>query len=157
MSRQYLCVSPLAGAVFFGFDHSGERSTHCLPALCFESTVGVYPQPIGGQVSRGLLHELDDLFLCWNVGRMDVVDTRASLIGIGEFLESVEQCHVRSGRLDGGHVGVHVGDRFDDVVERQIAHIRVNLDFVRDAAAGACYPAWQKGCSQTDPYRYSRA
>lgn len=73
---------------FFGFDHIGERSTHFLPTPRFESTVGVYPQHVGGQVSRGLLHQLDDLFLCWNIGRMDVVDTRANLIGIGEFLKT---------------------------------------------------------------------
>ncbi|MNT70291.1 hypothetical protein D3C72_2086570 [compost metagenome] len=67
---------------------------------------------------------------------MDVVHAGADLIGILKVLEGVEQLHVRARGFDGDHIGIHVGNRCNDVVELRIAHMGVDLRFVAHATHG---------------------
>ena len=67
---------------------------------------------------------------------MNVIDARADLVRILEVVERVEQLHVGARGLDRDHVGIHVGDRRDDVVELRIAHVGVDLRLVRHAVGG---------------------
>ena len=68
---------------------------------------------------------------------MDVVDTRANASTVLHTLtEDGEELLVRPGVLDGDHIGVHVNDGVDDVVEVGVAHVGVDLS--RDGSQLEC-------------------
>ncbi|MOA25331.1 hypothetical protein D3C78_1460500 [compost metagenome] len=64
---------------------------------------------------------------------MDVVHTRADIIGVFERFEGLQQFHVRTRSLDGDHVGIHGRDGLDHIIELAVAHVGVDLGFVAHA------------------------
>ena len=79
---------------------------------------------------KHLKHGLEavlDLSLGGNTRRVDVVNTRADLVGVAVLLEGLEQLEVALGRLDGDDVGVKTLDGGEDVIEVGVAEVRVGL------------------------------
>ena len=70
--------------------------------------------------------QLDELGHLRHARGVDVVDARADAGG-ELLLDVAEQLHPRTGRLDGGDVGVEVVDGLDDLTELRIAEVRVDL------------------------------
>ena len=77
-----------------------------------------------------------DLLLRGNTGRVDVVDTRADLVGVAVLFEGVKEFHVTLGSLNGDNIGVKVLDRGEDVVEIGVAEVRVGLESIGDTSGG---------------------
>src|SRR5262245_24542104 len=67
---------------------------------------------------------------------MDIVEPGPDLVRVAIFRESVEQLHFGPRRLDRDHVGVERRDCRKYVVEFGIAHVRMDLRFIRDTARG---------------------
>ena len=64
---------------------------------------------------------------------MDVVHTGADFVRVVEVVEGFKQLHVGTRGFDGDDVGIQVGDGLDDVVEFAVAHVGVDLGFIRHA------------------------
>ena len=78
------------------------------------------------------MESIDDFLFGRNARRVDVVNTRAHLRFELGVVQGVEQLEVRTASFERNHVGVHVVDVADDVVEFAIAHVRVDLRFGLD-------------------------
>jgi len=74
--------------------------------------------------------------VAWNSGRVDVIDTRANLVGITKLLESREEFHVTFRGLDGNDIGIETLDGGEDVIEVGIAEVRVRLEFIGNSSCG---------------------
>ena len=61
---------------------------------------------------------------------MDIPHARADAQLVALVLQRSQNLHAVAGGLDGGHVGVQVGDRVDQLVELGVAHVRVDLHLV---------------------------
>lgn len=57
-----------------GVYHMLQRGNHFGPLACLEAAVGIDPEAFGGNALCGLLHELQNVCLGGNIGRVDVVD-----------------------------------------------------------------------------------
>ena len=116
-----------------GGHHGLQRGDDFAPLAGFQAAVRVHPQALGGDALGGFLHQLHDVRLRGDVGRVDVVHAGANLVGVVEVLKRVQQLHVRARSLDGDHIGIHVRDGGNDVVELRIAHVGVDLRAVLHA------------------------
>ena len=72
-------------------NHVGQRGNHLRPLARLEATVRIHPQALRRHTLRCLLHQLHDVRLRRDVGRVDVVHAGPDLVGILEALESVQQ------------------------------------------------------------------
>ena len=67
---------------------------------------------------------------------MDVVDTRADLVGVSVLLEGLEKLHVTLGCLDGDDISIETLDGWEDVVKVGVAEMRVSLELIGDTGCG---------------------
>jgi hypothetical protein len=67
---------------------------------------------------------------------MDIIDTRADLVGVAVLLEGVEELHVALRCLDGDYISIKTLDGGEDVVEVRVAEVRVGLELISDAGGG---------------------
>jgi hypothetical protein len=111
-----------------------EGSLSLGPATGLQATVRVDDKKgVGEDVKHGLDTVLDFL-TAWDTRRVDVIDTRADLVGVAVLLEGVEQLHVSLGGLDGDDIGVKALDGREDVVEVGVAEVGVDLELVGDTS-----------------------
>src|SRR5437667_1789239 len=108
-------------------DHVLEGGQRFLPTARLEPTVGVHPDLGAVQDSRHALQSAGDLRDGRHAGRVNVVHTRADLVGILVVLESLQQLRAGAGVLDRDHIRIHALDHPQHVVELAVAHMRVNL------------------------------
>lgn len=54
---------------------------------------------------------------------MDVIDTRADLIGVSIMLEGVEEFHVGLGGLNRNDISIKTLDGWEDVIEIRVAEV----------------------------------
>ena len=69
---------------------------------------------------------------------MDVVHTRADLVGILVLLKALQQLRAGAGVLNRDHIRIHALDHPQHVVEFAVTHVGVNLGTVTHA--GRCQP-----------------
>lgn len=67
---------------------------------------------------------------------MNVVDTRANLVGVPVMFEGGEELHVGLGSFDGDDVSIQTLDRGENVVEVRVAEVRVGLELVGNTSGG---------------------
>lgn len=84
-----------------GGDEVGEGLLSLLPASGLETTVGVDNHEVGGEDLDHGGNSVLDLLLRGDTRRVDVVDTRADLVGVAVRLEDVKELEVGLGSLDG--------------------------------------------------------
>src|SRR5712664_1093753 len=143
-----------------GRDHVLERGQRFFPTARLEPTVGVHPDLGAVQHSRHALQCATDLRDGRHTRRVDVVDTRADLVGILVVLESLQQLRAGAGVLDRDHIRIHALDHLQHVVELAVAHVRVNLRAVahpRGRQAEGVYRPLQVGGPIGAPQRQSFA
>src|SRR6266480_1415335 len=116
--------------------HVAQRRERLVPAPRLEAAVGVHPNLPVVQHTLHALQGGDDLGGARDARRVDVVHARPDLVGILVLAERLQQLGPRARALDRDHVGVHLLDHPDDVVELAVAHVRVDLGRVRHAARG---------------------
>jgi hypothetical protein len=64
---------------------------------------------------------------------MDVINTRADLVGVSVMPEGVEEFHVALGGLNRDDISIKALDGREDVVEIRVAEVRVGLKSIGDA------------------------
>ena len=109
---------------------AGRTSSHL---RVFKPQSGLIQSCASESRCRAQLEQLGHLADLGNARRMDVVDAGADLVRVAIVPERVEQLHLRARGLDRDDVGVHRGDRIDDVVELGVAHVGVDLRLVAHA------------------------
>lgn len=67
---------------------------------------------------------------------MDIVDTRANLVGVAVVLEGVEKLHVTLRSLNGNDVSIQALDGGENVIEVRVAEVGVSLELISDAGSG---------------------
>jgi hypothetical protein len=67
---------------------------------------------------------------------VDVVDTRANLVGVAIMLEGIQELHVTLGGFDRDDIGIEALDGGENVVEVGIAEMRVSLESVGNTGSG---------------------
>uniref|UniRef100_J3LR98 SHSP domain-containing protein n=1 Tax=Oryza brachyantha TaxID=4533 RepID=J3LR98_ORYBR len=94
-----------------------------------ETAVRVHPKDVGVEHGKHLVDAVGDLLGGGDSGGVDVVHTRANASSVLDALtEDGQELLVGPGVLDGDHIGVHVDDGVDDVVEVRVAHVSVDLE-----------------------------
>jgi len=90
---------------------------------CKISTYGVDEKKgVGEDIKHGP-ETVPDFLFAWNTRRMDVINTRADLVGVAIMLEGVEKFHVALGGLDRDDVSIKTLDRREDVVEIRVTEV----------------------------------
>ena len=90
---------------------------------------------VGEDIKHGLETILDFLF-AWNTGRVNVINTRADLVGVSITFEGVEEFHVTLGGLDGNDISIKMLDEREDVIKVKVAEVRLSLKLVGDTSGG---------------------
>lgn len=67
---------------------------------------------------------------------MDVINTRADLVGVSIMLEGIEEFHVTLGGLNRDDISIKTLDGGENVVEIRVAEVRVGLELVGDPSGG---------------------
>lgn len=67
---------------------------------------------------------------------MNVVNSRANLVGVTVLLECMQELHVALGRLDGDDISVKALNRGEDIVEVRVTEVGVSLESVGNACGG---------------------
>ncbi|KAF3806612.1 putative 5-methyltetrahydropteroyltriglutamate--homocysteine methyltransferase, partial [Colletotrichum gloeosporioides] len=130
-------VGVLGAEVLGGVDHVGQRSLGLGPLAGLQTAVGVDPELLRAEtVVKHLLDAGLDLLLGGNTRRVDVVDTRADVAGVGLLLEDTEELGVRLAVLDGQDIGIEGSDGVEEVLELGVAKVRVDLSGVLDTGGG---------------------
>ena len=119
-----------------GGHHAGQRANDFGPLAGFQAAVRIDPQALFRDAPGDLAQALHDLLLRGQVGRVDVIHARADVVGVVEVHEGIKQLHAGARGFDGDHVGIHLRNGGDDVVELRIAHVGVDLRFVAHATGG---------------------
>jgi hypothetical protein len=126
--RSSLRASELGADELGGQNHVGEGRLHLGVLAGLETAVRVHPENVSVEHRKHLVDAVRNLLRGRDPGGVDVVDTRTNASTILHTLaEDREQLLVGPGVLDGDHIGVHVYDGVDDVVEVRVAHVGVNL------------------------------
>ena len=82
------------------------------------------------------LEPLCDLFFTRNTRGVNVIDSRADLVGITETLECMQQFLVTLRELDGNDISVQALDRWENIIKVRVAEVRMSLGFIRDTGSG---------------------
>ena len=117
-----------------GVDHVDQRGLGLLPLASLQAAVGVDPQLVGLEVHQHLGDAVLDLLLRGDTGRVDVVDTRADVAGVGLIFEDLEELGIALAVLDGEDVGIEGRNGVEEVLELGVAEVRVDLGRVLDAS-----------------------
>jgi hypothetical protein len=89
-----------------------------------------------GDNGEGSLKTILDLLLAGNTRGVDIINTRADLVGVAILLEGLQQFHVTLGELNGDDVSIEALDRWEDVAEIGIAEVRVGLGGIFYTSSG---------------------
>lgn len=119
-----------------GVDHVGKRLLGLLPLAGLETAVRVDPKLLRLEVLEHLGETVVNLLLAWNSGRVDVVDTRTNVPGVGLVNEDLEQLGVTLAVLDGQNIGIEGRDGVEEVLELRVTEVRVDLSGVLDTGGG---------------------
>lgn len=119
-----------------GGDEVGEGLLSLLPASGLETTVGVDNHEVGGEDLDHGGNSVLDLLLRGDTRRVDVVDTRADLVGVAVRLEDIKELEVGLGSLDGDDISVKSLDRGEDVSKVRVTEVGVDLDVVLNTRGG---------------------
>ena len=130
------CLSVLVAVGNGGVDHVGQGLLGLLPLAGLETTVRVDPELLRLEVLEHLLNTVLDLLLGGNTGRVDVVDTRADVAGVGLVNEDLEELGVRLAVLDGQDIGIKSRDGVEEVLELGVTEVRVDLSGVLNTSGG---------------------
>ena len=90
-------------------------------------TYGVDEEEIGRKELKESLDAVLDLLLGGNTRRVDIVDTRADLVGVAVLPEGRQELEVALGGFDGDDIGIETLDRGEDVVEVGVTEMGVGL------------------------------
>ncbi|KAK1242143.1 hypothetical protein MKX07_000129 [Trichoderma sp. CBMAI-0711] len=123
-------------AILGGGDHVGQSLLGLLPLAGLETAVGVDPELLRLEVLEHLLDAVLDLLLAGNTGRVDVVDTRSDVAGVGRVDEDAQQLGIGLAVLNGQNVGIEGSDGVEEVLELRVAEVGVDLSGVLDAGGG---------------------
>ncbi len=104
------------------------------PATGLQATIRVDEEERVGEDGKHVSDAVLDLLLTGNTGRVDVVDTRADLVGVAVLLEGGEQLHVTLGGLNGDDISIETLDGWEDVVEVGVAEVGVGLELIGDTS-----------------------
>lgn len=99
-------VSVLLTEELGSVDHVGQGSLGLGPLTGLQTTVGVDPKLLRAEVLKHLLDAVLDLLLAGNTGRVDVVDTRSNVTGVGLVDEDLEQLGIRLAVLNAQNIGI---------------------------------------------------
>lgn len=89
-----------------------------------------------GYDGKGGLETGNDLLFAGNTRRMDVVDTRANLVGVAVLPEGMEELHVALRELNRDDIGVETLDGGEDVTKVGVAEVRVGLSGIGHTSCG---------------------
>ena len=117
-------------------DQVGESCLGLGPLTGLQTTVRVDPELLRTQVLQHLFDTVLDLLLAGNTGRVDIVDTRADVTGVGLIDEDLEKLGVRLAVLDGQNISIQSGDGVEKVLELRVTEVRVDLSAVGDTGGG---------------------
>jgi hypothetical protein len=67
---------------------------------------------------------------------MDVINTRADLVGVSIMLEGIEEFHVTLGGLNRDDIGIKTLDGGENIVEIRVAEVRVGLESIGNTRGG---------------------
>lgn len=123
----------LGTEVLGGVDHVDQSLLGLLPLTGLETTVRVDPELLRLQVLQHLLDAVLDLLLAGNTGRVDIVDTRTNVAGVGLLDEDTKELGVRLAVLDGENISVEGGNGVEEVLELGVTEVRVDLSRVLNA------------------------
>ena len=126
-----MLASPL-GSV----DQIDQRRLGLLPSTGLETAVWVNEQQRVGEELQHGSQTLLDLITSGDTRRVDIVNTRANLVGISIVLEGLEQLHVTLGRLDRDDVSIQALDGWEDIIKVGVAEVRVGLGGIGDTSGG---------------------
>lgn len=126
----------LGTEVLGGGDHVGQSLLGLLPLAGLETAVRVDPQLLRLEVLEHLLDAVLDLLLAGNTRRVDVVDTRSDVTGVGRVNEDSQQLGIGLAVLDGQNIGIEGSNGVEEVLELRVAEVRVDLSGVLDTSGG---------------------
>lgn len=129
-------VSVLLTEELGSVDHVGQGSLGLGPLTGLQTTVGVDPKLLRAEVLKHLLDAVLDLLLAGNTGRVDVVDTRSNVTGVGLVDEDLEQLGIRLAVLNAQNIGIQRSDGVEEVLELRVTEVRVDLSTVGDTRGG---------------------
>jgi len=116
-------------------DQVGERRFGLLPGTGLETTVRVDEEERGRQDLEHSLETVLDFLLPRDTRGVDVVDTRADLVGVAVLLEGMQELHVTLRSFDRDDIGIETLDRGEDVIEVGVAEVRVGLKGVGNTSS----------------------
>lgn len=132
-----ICLFGVLGTeVLGGGNHVSESLLGLLPLAGLETAVRVDPELLRLEVLKHLLDAVLDLLLAGNTGRVDVVDTRSDVAGVGRVDEDAQQLGIRLAVLDGQNIGIEGSNGVEEVLELRVAEVRVDLGGVLNAGGG---------------------
>lgn len=126
----------LGAVVLGGVDHVDQSLLGLLPLTGLKTAVRVDPELLRLEELKHLLDAVTDLLLAGDTGRVDVVDTRSDVSGVGRVNEDAEELSVRLAVLNGQDIGIEGGDGVEEVLELRVAEVRVDLSGILNASGG---------------------
>lgn len=129
-------LSVLLAEVLGSVDHVDQRSLGLLPLTGLETAVRVNPELLRTEVLEHLLDTVLDLLLRGDTRRVDVVDTRADVTGVGLIDENLEKLGIRLAVLDGKDVGIQSSNGVEEVLELRVAEVGVDLSAIVHTSSG---------------------
>ena len=111
-----------------GRNHVLQRWLHFGVFAGFQTTVRVHPQDVSLKNCKHLVDSVSNLFCRRYSWGVDVVNTRPdSCTVLHSLTEHGKELLVGTGVLNCDHIGIHVDDGVDNVIEVRVAHVGVNL------------------------------
>ena len=82
--------------------------------------------------AKGGLETVFDLLFAGDTRRVDVINTRADLVGVTILLEGVQQLHIALRELDGNHISIEALNRRENIPEVGVAKVGMSLSLIFD-------------------------
>jgi hypothetical protein len=98
-------------------DKVDERGFSLLPATSLKTAIWVDEEERAREDVEHRLETILDFLTSRDTRRVDIIDTRANLVGVSIMFEGIEELHVSLGSLDGDDISIKTLDGGEDVVE----------------------------------------